>query len=572
MEAQARRKLGGFRAPTAVALAVLMAIALVPGVSAVGARGAHNSGAQSFATLYRELRPLAASKSTLVVASPSDLVNLDPTTSSGDVTTQRTFGAMYSWLIDYKLGTQNGQPIGEPNKFVGAIAKSFKIRHHYRGFPEVVQFFIRHGLKFANGDPLNADAVKFTYDRIFAPAFDVTKFLLSTLSGINGSNQIIEVNKYEVDFEMNPANKLLFGNMAQFGHSILDPKVIKAHEAGDPYADKWLAAGNTGGGESGPYVLASWSPGNEWVLKANPHFTWGVKPRIKTIIEKVIPDASTRAALVKSGAVDLAYSIATSDIPSLKKVKSLRVGIYPSRFVVFLGMNSNVSPFNKVKVRQAIDYAVPYKTILHQVLHGYGVQLTSPIPAGTPTHTGQFDKYTTNDSKAKALLKSAGYPHGFTTNLQIAQGSQEGQEAAVWVVRALAKVGITVNIQTLPAATFTSELQATPHQLSFFFFNNWISINNDPWYHLFWLFKSPCCDYTNYNNPSVNNLINKWTLSSNASGRAKASVRAQKIIMSDAPWAFLYQPDYIIVMSKHVHGYAFYSSDEFTRYQLLSKS
>jgi len=544
-----------------------MGTAFIPGMSAVSARVASNH-AQSYATLYRELKPLAENKSTLVVASPSDLVNLDPTTSSGDIYTQTTFTNMYSWLIDYKLGTSNGQPVGEPNKFVGAIASSYKIEHNYHGFPEVVRFFIRHKLKFANGDPLNADAVKFTYDRLYAQN-GVTAFLLSTLSGIPSSKDIVEVNKYEVDFEMNPANKLLFGNMAQFGHSILDPKVIEAHEAGDPYADKWLAAGNTGGGESGPYVLSSWQPGNQWVLKANKNFYLGA-PRIKTIVEKVIPSAATRLALVKSGAVDIAYGIATSDIGAAKKTKSLRVGIYPSRFVVFLGMNSNLPPLNNRLIRQAIDYAVPYNTILHQVLHGYGVQLTSPIPLGTPTHTAKFDKYSTNDAKAKALLKQAGKPNGFTISLQVAQGSQEGEEAAVWVERALAKVGITVNIQTMPAATFTSDLQA--HTLGFFFFNNWISINNDPWYHLFWLFHSPCCDYTNYDNPTINSLIGKWTLSSNAKGRASAAVEAQKVIMGDAPWAFLYQPDYIIVMNKHVHGYAFYSSDEFTRYRLLYKS
>ncbi|HEV3311012.1 MAG TPA: ABC transporter substrate-binding protein, partial [Chloroflexota bacterium] len=504
-----------------VTAAVTMALsaAFIPNMSAVGAR-AVTGHATSFGTLYRELKPLAASKSTLVVASPSDLVNLDPTTSSGDIYTQTTFTNMYSWLIDYKLGKSKGQQVGEANAFVGAIAKSFKIRHHYHGFPEVVQFFIRHGLKFANGDPLNADAVKFTYDRVFAQG-GVTPFLLSTLSGIPNSGQIDEVNKYEVDFEMSVANKLLFGNMAQFGHSILDPVVIKAHETGDPYADKWLAAGNTGGGESGPYVLASWAPGNQWVLRANPHF-YGPKPSIKTIIEKVVPDASTRLALLKSNAVDIAYGIATSDVAGLKKDKSVHVGIYPSRFVVFLGMNSNLAPFNNVKVREAIDYAVPYKTILKNVLHNYGVPLTSPIPLGTPTHTAKYDRYSTNDAKAKALLKAAHMPNGFTTTLQVAQGSQEGQEAAVWVEHALAKVGITVNIQQMPAATFTDQLQK--HQLGFFFFNNWISINNDPFYHLFWLFHSPCCDYTNYNNPTINGLINKWTLSTDVKARDAAAV------------------------------------------------
>jgi peptide/nickel transport system substrate-binding protein len=548
MQAQARTGLTQPHKVLAIALVVAVAVVMVPSLSPVHAGSVHRSA--------------ASSKTTLVVAEPSDMQNLDPTLSSADIPTQETLTNLYSWLIDYKLVKKGGKPEGDPSSFVGGLASSFKTMNHGK----TVRFFLRKGLKFANGDPLNANAVKFTYDRIYDQN-GVTPYLLSTLSGIASKNQIVAVNKYTVDFKMSVANKLLFGNMAQFGHSILDPKVVRKHETkSDPYAHNWLATHATGT-ESGPYILKSWQPGSQWVLTANPHF-YGPKPKIKTIIFKVIPDPSTRLALLKNGSVDIAYGIATQDIKQLKKDKNVRVQVFPSRFVVFLGMNSKQKPFNKIAVRQAIDYAVPYKTILKQVLLGYGKQLTSPVPAGTPTHVNLF-KAKQNYAKAKALLRKAGYPNGFTTTLDVAQGSSEGQQAAVWVKEALANINVNVNIQTMPGATFTSDLQK--HQLGFFFFNNWISINNDPFYHLYWLFHSACCDYTNYNNSTVNALINKWTLSNKTKQRDAASVKAQRIIVHDAPWAFLYQPDYIIAMRKNVKGYAFYSSDQFTRYRLLSK-
>jgi peptide/nickel transport system substrate-binding protein len=223
-----------------------------------------------------------------------------------------------------------------------------------------------------------------------------------------------------------------------------------------------------------------------------------------------------------------------------------------------------------VKVRQAIAYAVPYKTILSQVLQGYGRQLTSPIPTGTPTHTDKYFVYDTNVDKAKQLLKEAGYPNGFDITLDVASGVDEGQETAVWVQQALGQIGIKVQIQQLPGANFTSRLQK--HQLGFFFFNNWISINNDPFYHLYWLFRSDCCDYTNYDNKKVWNLIDSNLLSNNAGKRAQASDEAQKLIMADAPWVFLYQPDFVLAMRKNVHGYVYYSSDRFTRYKFLYKT
>jgi len=138
------------------------------------------------------------------------------------------------------------------------------------------------------------------------------------------------------------------------------------------------------------------------------------------------------------------------------------------------------------------------------------------------------------------------------------------------VQQSLKKIGIKVQIQQLPGANFTSRLQK--HQLGFFFFNNWISINNDPFYHLFWLFRSACCDYTNYSNKTVWKAIDSNLLSNNPTKRAAAANATQKQIMQDAPWVFLYQPDFVIAMRKNVHGYVYYSSDRFTRYKFLSKT
>jgi peptide/nickel transport system substrate-binding protein len=274
--------------------------------------------------------------------------------------------------------------------------------------------------------------------------------------------------------------------------------------------------------------------------------------------------------LLHSGAVDLTYEIASKDVPTLQQDPNIKVIRNSSRFVVFLGMNSSLKPFDNVKVRQAISYAVPYQTILNDVLHGFGRQLTSPVPFGTPSHTDQFFKYSTDLAKAKQLLAQAGYASGFTTTLTIANDVEEAKETAVWVKQSLAQIGITVNIQQMPSSSFTGLLQK--HQLGFFFFNNWISINNDPFYHLYWLFRSACCDYTNYNNPTVKHLIDTWLLSTQTAARNNISVQLQSIIVNDAPWAFLYQPDWIVPMRKNVGGYAYYSSERFTRYGLLYKT
>src|SRR5262249_3960177 len=160
---------------------------------------------------------------TLIVAVPSDIQNLDPTLSSADVVTQEMLTNVYDWLIDYKVGTQNGQAVGEPNQFVGAIAKSFS----WNAAKTEVTFHLRPGVKFANGDPLDANAVKFPYDRIFDQ--NGVTAALTGMAAVAGKSSITVVNPTTVKFKLKQANTLLFGNMAQFGHSILDPKVVQEH-------------------------------------------------------------------------------------------------------------------------------------------------------------------------------------------------------------------------------------------------------------------------------------------------------------------------------------------------------
>src|SRR5262245_23202650 len=215
----------------------------------------------------------ATDTKTLIVAVPSDIQNLDPTLSSADVVTQELLTNVYDWLIDYKVVQQGGLPYGSPNQFVGGLAQSYSWNKNHT----VVTFHLRKGLKFANGDPLDASAVKYTYDRIFGQ--NGVTAALTSMAAVKGATSIKVVNPTTVQFTLSKANNLLFGNMAQFGHSILDPKVVQPHEtAKDPYAHDWLST-NIGGGAQGPFVLDSWQHGSQWVLKKNPNY-YGTKPKV----------------------------------------------------------------------------------------------------------------------------------------------------------------------------------------------------------------------------------------------------------------------------------------------------
>jgi peptide/nickel transport system substrate-binding protein len=497
---------------------------------------------------------------TLIIAVPTDVQNLDPTLSSGDVMTQEVLTAVYAYLIDFAIVDESGTAFGDPNNFVGDVAESFETSED--GL--TVTFHIRPDIKFSNGDPIDANAVKFTYDRIFGQA-GVTAALTS-MAAVENADAIVVVDDLTVQFKMTTANNLLFGNMAQFGHSILNPNVVKPHmTADDPYAHEWLSA-NTAGTESGAYMLESWEPGNQIVLAKNPNYWREVKN--DKIILKIIPDASSRLAQLQAGAVDVAYGIPTKDLASLEGNPDITVNRNTTRSVEYLGMNSQIPPFDNKVFRQAISYAVPYETIIQQVLNGYGIQLTSPIPDGTPTHTDEFFAYQEDLDKARALLAESGVGEGVEIPLSIPNDSAEAKEIAVWVQSNLRDIGVEVTIEEMPGAAFTEKLQRREHA---FFLHSWTSINNDPFYHVFWVLRSDCCNYARYENQEVWNLIDEYMLSTDAAAREQAAIDIQRITVDDAPWVFLFQPDAIVVTGSGVQGYTFYSADRYVRYELLFK-
>jgi len=105
----------------------------------------------------------------------------------------------------------------------------------------------------------------------------------------------------------------------------------------------------------------------------------------------------------------------------------------------------------------------------------------------------------------------------------------------------------------------------------FFHHPGWNSINNDPFYHVYWLLQSTCCDYTNYSNATINDLINKNIISTDLKARDAASRQIQQIATDEAAWVFLYQPDLVLATRKSIGGVIFYPADVRFRYYFMTK-
>jgi peptide/nickel transport system substrate-binding protein len=167
-----------------------------------------------------------------------------------------------------------------------------------------------------------------------------------------------------------------------------------------------------------------------------------------------------------------------------------------------------------------------------------------------------------------ALLEQAGYPEGFEVELTVPQEDQTRVDAATWVQSGLAEIGITVNINPVPTAQFSELINS--HELPFFI-QEWYSWGNDPFYQLTWNFKCGSFpNFVNYCSEELDGIIEQGTFSRDPDERAELARRAQEILVDEAVWAPLYQPDWIVATRSDVSGIALFH-DLTLRYGFLGK-
>ena len=501
-------------------------------------------------------------KAALVIAYDSDIDHIE-------LMQFRSLGAydatanLYEPLIAQKLEPgEPGELLGQ-REFEGAVAESFEVSDD----GTVFTFHLREDAMFADGTPITANDYKFTFDRaMMGPGYIG---LLTPFMALESADDVEVIDDHTFQFTTTrPAALTETITAFQVLGAISQMTAEENATEDDPWADAWH---HENANSSGPYVITEWNPGTEYFFEPNPNY-WRGDDWFQNsgVTFRVVPEAATRQQLLKAGDVDVALGIPFSDLNDLAADAGVSVHAIPTTRVYFLGMNVNTPPFDSKEVRQAVSMVLPYDAIYDNVIFGYGLQPTSPLPEGMEGHTDEFFVYGDGDAEAAmALLADAGYPDGFEVNLTVPQEDQTRVDAATWVQSALAEIGITVNINSVPTADFSGLVFSHEEPL---FINEWYSWGNDPFYQLTWNFK--CGAFTNLTNfcsEELDQIIEQGTYSRDAAERAELARRAQEILMEEATWGLLYQPAWIVATRSDVDGVALF--DDLTlRYGFLGKS
>lgn len=401
---------------TAVALSAALALT---GCNAGGGGGGEATG--------------GTAKDSLVVALTGEPVNLDFTTTAGAAIPQALMSNVYEGLVQ----------VDQSGAITPLLAKSWELSKDRKDYT----FTLVEGAKFSNGEAFDADDVKFSIERVKSDKW---------LSGMKSKMDIVEkvtvASPTEVTVSLKqPSNAWLF-NMTTLVGAMFDPSGV------DDLANKAIG--------TGPYALTEWKRGESINFDARADY-WGTAPKAKKATLKYFADAVATTNALKSGDVDVVFNMQAPElVESFKSDTKFQVLDGTSNGEIMLSMNNKAKPFDDVRVRQAVMFAIDRKAVVDSAWNGYGTVVGGPVPPTDPYYEDLNGVYPHDPAKAKALLKEAG-----VENLDITFTVPTRPYAAAIseiVVSQLKDVGINAKIETaeFPAVWLDQVFTKHDYQMS----------------------------------------------------------------------------------------------------------
>ncbi|MGM4887303.1 ABC transporter substrate-binding protein [Tardiphaga sp. 20_F10_N6_6] len=372
----------------------------------------------------------------------------------------------YDRLVSFGRKQLNGKWVFDLDTIRGELAESYSVS------PDglKITFKLRNDAKFQDGSPVTAEDVKWSLDRaVTAKILGKAQLLTGSLTDAS-QFKVIDPTTFEVTLPQ--PDKLALPNLATVYPIIINSKVAKAHATEeDPWAQAWLKE-NTAG--SGAYIVETFKPGEQVILKRNDAWNRAAGDKqafFKRLIIQSVPEPATRANLVEKGDADIVIDLQASDAQALEAKGKLQVISTPQyNAITFISMNNQMAPFDKPDVRRAVAYALPYDDMFKAALFSRGDLLAGATWADGKPPSGAFpikQPIKLDLEKAKAYLKAAGYPDGFSTTFSFNVGqSATAEPMAALLKESLAKIGIKVDIQKLPDAQMSTQI--TEKKLPFF--------------------------------------------------------------------------------------------------------
>ncbi|MBC7224407.1 MAG: LysM peptidoglycan-binding domain-containing protein [Anaerolineae bacterium] len=417
--------------------------------------------------------------------------------------------------------------------------------------PAVWEFKLKKGVTFHNGEPLTAEDVKFTFDRIITEGgIDYPEPHTAARKGLIAPLQEVEiVDDYTVRFHLSAPWPVF---MQMLVHQQIVPKDYFEEVGTKGFIEHPIGAG--------PFKFVEGKLDEQIVLERYEDYYGGaddlppVGPAfVDRVIFKVLPEDATRVAALQAGEANIIQGVPAHVIPALEKDPNVVVKACGGTRPHFMEMNVTKPPFDDVRVRKAMNYAVDVETIINKLYGGRATVLPGPLSPFNNFVDKTLQPYGYDPEKAKALLAEAGYADGFSFVIDASADYKELAEAIAGQVR---NIGIDASVRVWDWAVVKPLLLAGERQAVV---GSWGDSAFDPVGYMEAKWRTPVegtgkgrGNYSQYSNPRVDELIDAGEVETDVAKRHEIYNEAQRIIWDEAPCVFLFVPQEVEACTANV--------------------
>jgi peptide/nickel transport system substrate-binding protein len=464
-----------------------------------------------FIPVIASAQPKPVYGGSLTVAQGVEPPGLDPTTATSAAIPRVVYSNVLEGLLK----------IDRKGRVVTALAKDYKFTRDGKTYT----FLLQKGVTFHDGTSFDAEDVKFTLERLMDP-----KTGTAHPEYYKDIDSVQKMDNYTVRIKMKNANSMFLFNLAR------PDSVIVNKEA----ADK-LKTGPVG---TGPFKLIEWVRGDHITLAKFDGYRKKGVPYLDQVTFKFIGDASAQIASLKAGDIDvIAYDVSPENATLLEKDPKFMVLNGYTTTEVILSTNNSRKPFDDVRVRRAMAYAIDRNALIKGAMSGYGVPIGSHMDPGNPYYIDLTSVYPYNPQKAKELLAEAGYPNGFEAVIKLPERFAYAKRSGEIIADMLSQVGVKLKIELTEWGQWIDrvfknadfDLTVIGHAEPFD-----INIYANPKY------------YFRYDSPKFQETLKKAEAEPNVKTRKNLYITCQKIIAEDAVNGFLFVLPSLPTMKKEV--------------------
>jgi peptide/nickel transport system substrate-binding protein len=492
------------------------------------------------ASTQPEAEPISAEtkpEGTLIIALTNDIAGITPS-NAPEWQAGIAAAAFFDGFFDFNPETSQYEPLLAESCESSADLKTFTLK-------------LKEGIQFHNGEPVNADAIVFTYATLSKaqiaypyPGEDVVT--------------VEKVDEYTVNFHTADPSP---GWCYNAPSDIIPPKHVQ--EVGlDAYLQKPVGTGE--------FMVEEWIRGSHVTGVYNPNYWREGYPKVEKVMFKMIPDAATRIAALKTGEVHIITRLTAEDADTLRNDPNIVLVEYAVNRVYYVTFGNlcpscKDSPILDKDVRLALNYAVDRQAIIDALFAGKGRLPAGFVTPGDIGHDKNLQPYPFDPEKAREMLDAAGYPEGFEIDMACPDGAYSHiNEVCQAVAGYLEEVGVVVHLEFMESGKFW-DLEGK-QELPPLFVDSWSSGGNPMGRIDGSMGKNGA--YRSWWDERIQNFIDKLNATDDIDEVNQLYADLQKLMYEEPPFIYLYEPYTFEAISNQVVNHNPRSNEYFSTHEI----